>query len=121
MDKPSLDLSILTRGQDGTSYKRGDVIFNAGDAVAEMFVVKSGSVAIEVDDDHVETVEAGDVFGEMALIDGSPRSARAVAASDCEVVAVGEKQFLFMVEETPYFALTVLRTLVRRLRSTNAR
>jgi CRP-like cAMP-binding protein len=59
------------------------------------------------------------IFGEMALIDGAPRSATAIAATDVKLVPVGEKQFLFLVSRTPYFALNVMRALARRLRATN--
>jgi len=55
----------------------------------------------------------------MALIDDEPRSATAVAATDVELVAVSEKQFLFLVSQTPYFALKVMRTLAQRLRKSN--
>jgi CRP-like cAMP-binding protein len=55
----------------------------------------------------------------MALIDGTPRSATAVAASDVTLVPVSGKQFLFLVSQTPFFALMVMRVLVRRLRATN--
>jgi CRP/FNR family transcriptional regulator, cyclic AMP receptor protein len=54
----------------------------------------------------------------MALIDAAPRSATAVAATDVKLVPVGEKQFLFMISHTPYFALNVMRILARRLRAT---
>jgi CRP/FNR family transcriptional regulator, cyclic AMP receptor protein len=62
---------------------------------------------------------ADDIFGEMALIDSEPRSATAVAITDVELVPITEKQFLFLVGQTPYFALKVMRTLAQRLRVTN--
>jgi CRP-like cAMP-binding protein len=55
----------------------------------------------------------------MALIDNEPRSATAIAATDVELVPVSEKQFLFLVSQTPYFALKVMRVLAQRLRTTN--
>ncbi len=55
----------------------------------------------------------------MALIDSEPRSATAVAVTDVELVPVSEKQFLFLVSQTPYFALKVMRVLAQRLRVTN--
>jgi CRP-like cAMP-binding protein len=62
---------------------------------------------------------ADSIFGEMALIDSEPRSATAVAITDVELVPISEKQFLFLVGQTPYFALKVMRTLAQRLRVTN--
>ncbi len=55
----------------------------------------------------------------MALIDGSPRSATAKAKIDCTVAPLNEKTFLFVVHETPYFAIAVMRTLTDRLRRVN--
>jgi hypothetical protein len=59
------------------------------------------------------------IFGEMALIDNAPRSATAIAASDAKLVPVSEKQFLFLISNTPYFALNVMRVMARRLRAAN--
>ena len=61
-------------------------------------------------------MKVDEFFGEMALIDGGIRSASAVAKTDCALVPINEKQFLFMVQETPFFALIVMRTLTARLR-----
>ncbi len=64
----------------------------------------------------VEVVGVDGFFGEMALIDGGLRSATAIAKENCGLIPINEKQFLFMVEETPFFALHVMRTLTARLR-----
>ena len=95
-------------------FKAGDVIFNQGDAAEELFIIQSGEVEIRLGNRMLEKLSDYNFFGEMALIDSAPRSATAVA-----VVPIGEKQFLFLVSNTPYFALNVMRTLARRLRTTN--
>ncbi len=84
-----------------------------------MYLVKSGEVDIIVGDHIVETVVPGDILGEMALIDREPRSATARAKTDCALLPVNQRQFTFMVQETPFFALEVMRTMSRRLRSKN--
>ncbi len=56
----------------------------------------------------------------MALIDNSPRSATAIASTDVILIPISEKQFLFLVSETPFFALMVMRVLARRLRAANS-
>jgi CRP/FNR family cyclic AMP-dependent transcriptional regulator len=81
-----------------------------------MYVVKSGEVELKVHDKTVEVVGVDGFFGEMAMVDQAPRSATAVAKTDCIVIPISEKHFVFMIEETPFFALTVLRTLTARLR-----
>lgn len=98
------------------TFNAGDVIFAAGDKGDKMYVVRIGEVEIERDGKLVETLSAGGIFGEMALIDGSPRAATARAKTACEVAPITEKTFLFLVHETPYFAIAVMRTLADRLR-----
>jgi CRP/FNR family transcriptional regulator, cyclic AMP receptor protein len=81
-----------------------------------MFIVQEGEVEIRVGDNVAETVGADGFFGEMAIIDGGVRSASAVAKTNCVLIPINEKQFMFMVEETPFFALQVMRALTARLR-----
>jgi Cyclic nucleotide-binding domain len=68
-----------------------------------MYVVKSGEVELKVHGKTVEVVGTDGFFGEMVLVDQAPRSATAVAKTDCVVIPISEKHFLFMVEETPFF------------------
>ncbi len=111
-----VDFKLLASA-DFRSYAAEDVIFREGDRGEELFVIRSGKVLIRAGERVVETLGQHEMFGEMALIDNSPRSATAVAASAVELVPVGSKQFLFLVSETPHFALNVMRVLARRLRA----
>lgn len=99
----------------GTIFERGD------DAGGKMYVLLEGLVEIRIGDRTVETVEPGGFFGEMALIDEAPRSATAVAQVRSRLARVAEKQFIFMVQQTPFFSLHVMRVLVTRLRNLNRR
>ena len=69
----------------------------------------------------VEEVAAGGMFGEMALIDHSPRSATVIAIEDTELVPINERLFVILVQDTPFFALDVMRVLVERIRLLNQR
>ena len=100
-------------------FKAGSTVFREGDEAHELFVIKSGKVRIQIGNRTLTELEPDSIFGEMALIDNEPRSATAIAVTDVELVPVGEKQFLFLVSQTPYFALKVMRVLVQRLRATN--
>lgn len=99
--------------------RAGSVIFREGEDADELFVIKSGYVRIQIGNRVVADLTADTIFGEMALIDDEPRSATALAITDVEIVPVSEKQFLFLVSQTPYFALKVMRVLAQRLRVTN--
>jgi CRP-like cAMP-binding protein len=101
------------------AYPAGAPLFAAGDPGDVMYVVKTGEVDILVGEQIVETVGPNGIFGEMALIDNESRSASARARTDCQLVTINPKQFLFMVHETPYFAIEVMRTMSQRLRNRN--
>ena len=98
----------------------GQVIFEFGQARDFMYIVKKGEVDIVVRDEVVETVGEDGFFGEMALIDHSPRSATAIAKTDCTLIKINERQFLFLVQETPFFAIIMMRTMAGRIRRRNA-
>jgi CRP-like cAMP-binding protein len=101
------------------SLKAGSVIFREGDEAKELYVIKDGEVRLQIGNRTIIELGADNIFGEMALIDSEPRSATAIAITDVELVPVSEKQFLFLVSQTPYFALKVMRVLAKRLRVTN--
>jgi CRP/FNR family cyclic AMP-dependent transcriptional regulator len=95
--KPEASFGVLTGNNiDAQSFKAGSVIFREGDEARELFVIKSGQVRIQIGNRTITELAADSIFGEMALIDNEPRSATAVAATDVELVAVTEKQFLFL-------------------------
>ena len=118
--KHDASFGLLTGGDiETSSFKAGDVIFREGDNAIDLFVIKSGQVRIQIGNRTVTELAPDTIFGEMALIDDEPRSATAIAVTDVELVPVSEKQFLFLVSQTPYFALKVMRVLATRLRETN--
>jgi len=118
--KPDASFGILTGNHiDALPFKAGSLIFREGDEARELFVIKSGQVRIQIGNRTITELGADSIFGEMALIDNEPRSATAIAVTDAELVPVSEKQFLFLVSQTPYFALKVMRVLAQRLRATN--
>jgi len=120
-DTALVDFGILTgAGAPAQSFKAGEIIFREGDPAQEMYVVQKGTVEIRLGNRLLDTVRERSIFGEMALIDRSPRSATAVAVGDVTLVPVGEKQFLFLVSRTPHFALNVMRVMAQRLRTTNS-
>jgi CRP-like cAMP-binding protein len=109
-------LGLFKHATDTETYAAGQVIFEAGDAADKMFVVQSGEVEIKVGDRVIDRHGPGGMFGEMGLIDGSPRSATAVAATECVVVPINERRFTFLVQQTPMFALQVMRVMSERVR-----
>ena len=120
MADTEVEFSILAgSGAPIRSFKQGEIIFREGDPATELYVIKSGRVDITTGNRLLATLDDNGIFGEMAFIDKTPRSATVTAATDVELVPVNEKQFLFLVSQTPFFALKVMRVLAGRLRVAN--
>jgi CRP-like cAMP-binding protein len=114
-------LPLFDKASDIQEFRQGTKIFEEGDQGDEMFVILQGEVELSVGGHVLDEVGAGDIIGEMALIKSNARSATAVAKTDGRMVPVNRKRFLFMVEETPFFALHVMEVLADRLRRMNER
>jgi CRP/FNR family cyclic AMP-dependent transcriptional regulator len=120
MSDNEVDFSFFVRREFPTRFfAKGNTIFKEGEQADGFFVVVRGKVEIRSGNRSFETVDQNGIFGEMALIDYSPRSATVVALTDATVALIQEQQFLFMVEHTPFFALRVMRVLANRLRRQN--
>ena len=111
-----LSLDLFRNIASTVDVSAGTVIFRQGDPGEEMFLIKEGVVEIRTAAGFLAKLEAGDIFGEMSLIGDEPRSATAVAVTDCNLVPVDEERFLFLVQQTPYFSLYVMSVLAQRLR-----
>lgn len=107
---------IFSREPDIRSFISGAPIFRKGDPGDCMFVIVEGTVEIHSHGAVVDRLGVGELFGEMALIDSRPRSAAAIAATDCRLAAIGEKRFLRLIEQTPKFALQIMRVMSERFR-----
>ncbi len=98
--------------------RAGEVIFRTGDPGEKMYVVLEGQVRLSANGRELEQLGPGGVFGEIALIDNGPRSADAVAVTDGRLVPIDENWFKFLVQQTPFFSLQVMRVMAERLRRT---
>ena len=111
-------MNLFRYAKNTQTFAAGETIFTEGTPGREMYVVLEGSVDIRVSDKTLDVARPGEIFGEMALIDSSARSATAIAKDDCTVAPVDEKQFLRMVDRNPLFSLNVMQVLADRLRRT---
>jgi len=115
---PKIDL--FKQSREFQPFAAGQVIFKEGDPGDLMYVVQDGEIDLLLGDRVIETLDAGDIFGEMAILDGKPRSASARAKTDCRVVPINQKRFTMMLQNTPYFAVQVMQVMVDRLRRMDA-
>jgi CRP-like cAMP-binding protein len=96
----------------------GDVLFHKGDEGDSMYVLIEGKAEISIDGVLFEELGHGSFVGEMAVIDGSPRYATVTATSKCKFVVVNRKRFHFLLDETPGFAIEVMKVMSARLKRT---
>ena len=104
----------------------GDVIFEEGSTGRELYVVLDGKVDIAkvngASKAVIVSLGKGEFFGEMAVIDGSSRSATAIAASaGTRVMRINHARFVYLVSQQPAFALMIMDALSKRLRVSNER
>jgi CRP/FNR family transcriptional regulator, cyclic AMP receptor protein len=95
----------------------GSVVFAEGDPGEHMFGIVEGEVELRTGQVVIARLGPDDVFGEMAVIDASPRMATATATTDSRLAILDRHRFLFLVHETPMFALQVMSTMAERLRA----
>jgi CRP-like cAMP-binding protein len=102
--------------------EQGEVLFNEGEKGDVMYLIREGKIKITKgkgeDEKVLAILKEGDFFGEMAIIDGSPRSAGAIAASTVSLLVIDKETFKSKIKENPLIEY-VLETLSRRLRTTD--
>ena len=105
---------------DERTYEDGEVIVSEGEAGAEMFIIQSGRVAVSkktADGDlHLATLERGDFFGEMSLLESQPRNATVRAVGPTKLLAIRSGELLMKIRRDPTFAFELLQRMSGRIR-----
>lgn len=110
-------IHIFDRAEEWQSYTAGQTLFTEGEASQGiMYAIIEGEVDVIVNGKFLHTLGAGNIVGEMSLIDPAARMATVTVRSDCKLVPVDAARFKFLVQQHPYFALDVMKILVERLR-----
>jgi CRP-like cAMP-binding protein len=102
-------------------YPAGKLIVKEGQRGVALYAVLEGRVAIRIGDAVVEKVGPGGVFGEMSLVDRTPRLATAVAETDCALLAMSRHMFLHLVKRSPKFGAALLKAVGERAAYTASR
>ena len=122
MSGPKFDVDLIVGPDPRTiGFANGGVVFVKGDQGSLAYLVRSGKVEIRGSGQSIELVGPGGLFGEMALIDGGPRSASAVALAETELVVLNQVTFERLLREVPDFAIGVMQLMSARLRAANAK
>src|SRR5688572_1826425 len=117
------DLVALAANLQRRRYGKGQFIFQQGDPGLCLYLVESGKVKIASFSSEgkglvLNLFGPGDFFGELALLDGEPRSADAVAQEPCQLLLLQRDDFMHFLEARPHVAIKLLATVSRRLRHT---
>jgi CRP-like cAMP-binding protein len=120
-DKSALAILARALAQTTMRYARNKVIVKEGQAGVMMYVVLEGRLAVSIRDKLVEKIGPGGVFGEMALVDRTPRLATVVSETDCGLLAIGRNTFLDLIRASPDFAVSLLGAVSNRARFIAAR
>jgi CRP/FNR family transcriptional regulator, cyclic AMP receptor protein len=106
-------------------YPPGHVLFNEGDKGRELFILQEGQVSIlkgkGAQEVELTQLQKGAIFGEMSLLDGSPRSATVRALSQIRVTQINEPVFINLLKALPVWLSAILKIVASRIRDTNNR
>lgn len=105
--------------------KKGDILFKEGENSRAMYLIKSGVIRIfkKKGESSIEigTIHSGQILGELAFLDGQPRSASGEALTNCELVEISSSTFTLTLGKMPDWLKLLLKTIVGRLRSASTR
>ncbi|HEY9649666.1 MAG TPA: cyclic nucleotide-binding domain-containing protein [Coleofasciculaceae cyanobacterium] len=115
MLEPAQIVSILQKQSEPKTLAAGEVIFEEGNPGDFMYGILDGEVELLVNDKVVEAITTGEVFGTGALVGVGNRTYTAIAKTNCQLAFLNQQRFLFAVQETPMFALKVMKSYSERL------
>jgi len=110
------ELEIVAKGSDELSVAAGTIIVDQGQTGREAFLILSGTVTVKRNGRKVTTLEAGNLVGELSLLDHGPRTATVVCDTDCTFLVVDQRHFLGIVLASPSLTTKLLATLAGRIR-----
>jgi len=117
---PDMALEQIGQITEEREEPAGAVLTHEGRHEGYFFIIVSGSVRIERGGKAINTLGDGDFLGEIALVDGGPRTATAVAESDCRLLVMTYQQFRLLLDSSPEVRTAVLEEVGRRLRMLDA-
>ncbi len=116
MLEPLQTVMIFKKNCEPNTVSAGEVIFKQGEPGHLMYGIIEGEVQFIIDGKQAETLKAGDVFGEGAIVNPEhTRRSTATAKTDCVLAILDKERFMFAVQQTPMFALEVMRSYSDRV------
>jgi CRP/FNR family cyclic AMP-dependent transcriptional regulator len=110
------ELEKVAKAADEIMMTEGSLIVDQGQTGREAFVILSGEVTIKRSGRKVATLGAGDVVGELSLLDHGPRTASAICATDCTLLVIDQRRFIGVLNDVPSIAYKLMGVLASRIR-----
>lgn len=110
------DLQKIAKASDEVTIDAGRVLVEQGTTGRECYVILEGTASVERNGARVTTLGPGDQFGELALLDGGPRTATVTAETPMKVLVLGQREFAGVLDEVPGLAHKVMSSLAQRIR-----
>ena len=111
------ELELIRGATTELRFRAGEELARQGENGHEFMVVVQGTARVEINDQLIATLGPGEFFGEIALLDGGPRTATVVTETDVVAEVIGQREFARLVEDSPHLAKKLLVGLARRLRA----
>lgn len=115
------ELGLVAKASDVITVRAGTDIVKEGDIGHEFYLISRGSAAVKRGGRKVATLGPGNSFGEMALLDRGPRNATVTATEDTELVVLGQREFMAVLDQVPPVAHKLLVAMAARLREADSR
>ena len=116
---PSEELAQIAEIAEEQAFVAGDPVFAEGEPGDALYLVVEGAVRVHRGDKQLAQLGVRDVVGEMAVLDGEPRSASVTVVKDAALLKIGRDDFRDILSERPEIAMGVMKVLTRRLRETS--
>lgn len=115
------ELGLVAKASEVIKVPAGTDIVKEGEIGHEFYLVASGSAVVRRNGRKIVTLGPGSYFGEMALLDKGPRTATVTTEEPCELVVLGQREFMAVLDQVPVVAHKLLVTLAGRLREADTR
>lgn len=115
------ELQLIGRLAEDVKVAAGKELITEGTTGREFFVIVDGEANVSRNGRKVASIGAGSYFGELALLQNAPRNATVTADSDLEVVVLGQREFLGLLNQVPALSIKVLKGMAGRLRDADAK
>lgn len=107
-------INLFQNSTNSIEFKAGDMILQQGECGDTMYIIAEGRVEIDRNGVYIDTLEAGQIFGEIAVLESIERVASATAKTDCRLIPIDAKTFLYLIDHNRSFVLDVMRVLAER-------